>query len=94
MEHISSKENLEQIVQEFTHNTDKIWFKHSKIINITKHLKSLWNEEYQRKLKKYRILRYLENWKTFSKVWSRKPNKNFSMLKTRKLQVKIVVLGN
>ena len=41
MEHISSKENLEQTVQKFTDSTNKIWFKHSKIINITKHSK-LW----------------------------------------------------
>jgi len=39
-EYISSKENLEQVVQEFTHNTDKIWFKHSKVVNITKYSKS------------------------------------------------------
>ena len=30
MKHISSKENLEQVIQEFAHNMDKIWFKHSK----------------------------------------------------------------
>ena len=41
MEHIASKEDLEQVVQEFTHNTDEIWFKHSKIVNDTKHSK-LW----------------------------------------------------
>jgi len=40
IEHISSKETLEQTVQEFAKNTDKIWFKHSKIVNITKHSKS------------------------------------------------------
>ena len=28
MEHISSKENLEQIVQEFTNDMEKIWFRH------------------------------------------------------------------
>ena len=40
IEYISSKENLEQMVQEFANNTDKIWFKHLKIVNITKYLKS------------------------------------------------------
>ena len=38
-EYILSKENLEWIVQDFTDNTDKIWFKHPKIVSITKHLK-------------------------------------------------------
>jgi len=39
IEHISSKESLGQVVQEFAYNIDKIWFKHSKVVNITKHLK-------------------------------------------------------
>jgi len=38
-EHISSKD-LGQLVQDDMHNIDKIWLKHSKIINITRHLKS------------------------------------------------------
>jgi len=39
-EYITSKEDLEQVVQEFAHNIDEIWFKHSKIVNVTKHSKS------------------------------------------------------
>jgi len=39
MKHISSKENLEQVIQEFAYNMDKIWFKYSKVVNITKHSK-------------------------------------------------------
>ena len=38
-EHLLSKENLKYIVQEFTHNIKKIWYKHLKTVNITKHLK-------------------------------------------------------
>jgi len=38
--HINNKEDLECIVQEFIHNTDEIWFKYSKMVNITKHSKS------------------------------------------------------
>ena len=39
-EYISSKEILKQTVQEFTNDTNKIWFKHSKTVNIIKYLKS------------------------------------------------------
>jgi len=40
---ISSKETLEQIVQIIANNMDKIWFKYSKVVNITKHSKTWWN---------------------------------------------------
>jgi len=40
LDHIKSKEDLEQLVQEFMHNTDKIWLKHSKMVNITRYSKS------------------------------------------------------
>jgi len=36
--YIDSKDDLENIVQEFTNNMDEFWFKHSKLVNITKHL--------------------------------------------------------
>ena len=68
MDHISSKKSLEQVVQEFIHNTEEIWFKHSKVINITKHLKSWWNEDCQRELEEYRTLRSLEDWKFFRSI--------------------------
>ena len=55
MDHISSKEILEQTAQEFADNTEKIWFKHLKTINITKHLKPWWNEGCQRELERYRV---------------------------------------
>jgi len=61
MENISSKEVLEQVVQEFANKMNSIWFKNSKIINITKHLKLWWNEKYQKELEKYRLLKILED---------------------------------
>ena len=61
LDHIKSKEDLEQLVQEFMHNIDKIWLKHSKIVNITRHSKSWWSEECQRRLEKYRSSRCLED---------------------------------
>ena len=39
--HIDSIEDLESTVQKFIDCTDKIWLKHSKMVNITRHLK-LW----------------------------------------------------
>jgi len=60
-DHIKSKKNLEQIVQDFACNMEKIWFKHSKIVNITRHSKSWWNKECQRGLEKYRSSRCLED---------------------------------
>ena len=37
MENIQSKKVLEQIVQSFASNTERIWYKHSKVVNITKY---------------------------------------------------------
>jgi len=39
MNYIESKKDLKSIIQELIHNTDKIWLKHSKVINIMKHSK-------------------------------------------------------
>ena len=39
-ENLTRKEALDQTVQEFGDKVDGIWFKYSKIINITKHSKS------------------------------------------------------
>ena len=53
-ENISSKEILEQVIQKFANNTDRIWFKHSKVVNITKHSKVWWDKNCYRKLEKYK----------------------------------------
>ena len=84
LDHIKSKEDLEQLVQEFMHNIDKIWLKHSKIVNITRHSKSWWSEECQRGLEKYRSSRFLEDWKNFKSV-VKKIKWGILMLKSRKL---------
>ena len=39
-ENISDKEILEQILQMFTNDMDRLWFKYSKVVNITKHSKT------------------------------------------------------
>ena len=40
MENIQSKEVLEHIIQSFTNDTKRIWYKHLKFVNITKHFKA------------------------------------------------------
>ena len=39
-ENISNKEMLEQIVQTLANEIDRLWLKHSKVINITRHSKA------------------------------------------------------
>ena len=68
MEQISSKEILEQTVQQFTNDTERTWFKHSRNINITKHSKSWWNKKCQKELENYRVSRNVENWRKFRNI--------------------------
>jgi len=42
--YIDSIEDLKSTVQKFADYTDKIWLKHSKMINITRHSKLWWND--------------------------------------------------
>ena len=58
---ISSKETLEQIVQIIANNMDKIWFKYSKVVNITKHSKTWWNVDCQRDLVLWQPLDIMSN---------------------------------
>ena len=37
---VQNKEALEYIMQNFAKHTERIWYKHSKIVNITKHSKA------------------------------------------------------
>ena len=39
MDDIQSKEDLEHIIQTFADCIERIWYKHSKIVNITKYFK-------------------------------------------------------
>ena len=52
--YIDNKEDLENDVQEFANNTNNIWFKHSKLVNITRYSKLWWNEKYQISLETYK----------------------------------------
>ena len=59
---------LENIVNNFTKNIDNIWNKNVKLTNITWHSKSWWDDNYSSELKKYRLLKSLEDWKSFCKT--------------------------
>ena len=48
-----SVDTLETIVQSLADNIDKIWQKHSKVVNITKHSKVWWDDNYSRDLDMY-----------------------------------------
>ena len=57
--------SLNRVVNKFTSTVNNTWEKNSKIINIMKHSKSLWNKDYKRDLENYRLLKSLGDWKTF-----------------------------
>jgi len=59
---------LEAIVQSFTSNIDRIWFKHSKIMNITKYSKAWWNHDCHRNLNAYKQSKWVEDWKNFQRT--------------------------
>ena len=63
MENIPHKEALENIMHTFVNHIERIWYKHSKIINIPKHSKAWWNEDCYRNLEKYRQTKRIDNWK-------------------------------
>ena len=65
IENIPSKEVLEQIVQTFANNIDRIQFRHSKVVNITKHSKTWWDKNCYRNLENYRLSKWIEDWKHF-----------------------------
>jgi len=60
--------SLENVTNNFANSIDNAWMKNSKIINIMKHLKSLWNNNCSRDLEKYRNLKSLEDWKIFCRM--------------------------
>ena len=92
-ESLLSVDTLETIVQSFADNINRIWHKHSKIINITKYSKAWWNNNCCRNLNIYRQSRWLKDWKS-SKKQLRRQNKTSWMEKLTRSPIKSVVLGN
>jgi len=68
---IQNKEELEDIVQSFVSCMEKNWYKHSKIVNITKHSKAWWDKKCHRDLESFRQTKRIENWKCFKCIVKR-----------------------
>ena len=50
---IHDAKSLEEVVQYLASKIEKIWFEHSKMVNITRHSKTWWNEDCHHSLDKY-----------------------------------------
>ena len=59
MKNIQSKEVFEQIIQSFASNTERIWYKHLKVV--TKHSKDWWNKKFCRDFETYRQYKQIED---------------------------------
>ena len=60
--------SLDRVVNNVANTVKSTWEKNSKIINITKHSKSWWDENCSRDLENYRSLKSLWDWKTFCRI--------------------------
>jgi len=65
---ISNISDLEKVVFDFANIVDHTWMKYSKLINITKHSKSWWNDKCNCKLENYRFSKSIKSWKSFRKT--------------------------
>jgi len=68
MSNLSDITSLNRAVNDFTNVVKSAWEKNSKIINITKHSKSWWDENCSRDLENYRSSKSLEDWKIFRRT--------------------------
>ena len=59
---------LEKTIDNFAKDVDNVWNKNGKFVNITKYSKSWWNDNCSRDLNRYRLLKRLEDWKSFHKT--------------------------
>ena len=60
--------SLKSAVCFFAWSLDIIWEKNSKIINITKHLKSWWDVKCSKDLEMYRLSKHIKDWKQFKNM--------------------------
>ena len=62
---ISNIDELEEVVLKFADIINRAWFKYSKLVRITKHSKSWWNDKCSQDLASYYSSRCIGNWKAF-----------------------------
>jgi len=62
---IMNRKLLEYTVNSLVTRIEQVWLSNVKNINITKHSKKWWNDDYNQSLRKYRESRNLEHWKSF-----------------------------
>ena len=65
---LSNIKSLENVIDLLAYIVKRAWDKNSKIVNISKHLKSWWDMSCSRDLEKYRSSRSLADWKQFKKT--------------------------
>ena len=59
---------LEISVLNLTYSMERIWEKYSKVVNITKHSKSWWDDNCKCNLDIYRSTKHIEDWKQFKRT--------------------------
>ena len=76
---ISNILDLDEIISIWADIVDRSWMKHSKLINITKHSKSWWNNKCNQDLVSYRSSKSIESWKIFQKTVKQSKRKFFNL---------------
>ena len=72
---ITTKEELEGVVQQMADTFERSWNNHMKLKHITKHLKKWWNQDCTTGLSRYHASGDLQHWKEFKTViWATKKN--------------------
>jgi len=76
---INNKECLENTVNNLDSLVNRVWNKNAKRTRITKHSKKWWTDKCNKALTDYRVLRSLDDWKTFKKVMKNTKKSFFDM---------------
>ena len=63
-----NSDSLKIGVLDLTHFMKRIWEKYSKVVNITKHFKSWWDDNCKHNLDIYRSTKHIKDWKLFKRM--------------------------